>query len=266
MLHPALPLLAALLVTSTAAAQVPERARVMILGVYHFESPNLDFLASPVIDHLTPEKQAEIAEVLDRLAAFEPTKIVLEAPPGTVSVEQRYAAYLADDLVLAGDEREQLGFQLARQFEHPRVYLADHPLGMDIGAVLDAARTSGDERFLAWFDEGMGEGRDLIARQSRATVRDALRMLNEPALLERTRALYLQFARVHGPEGHVGAEVLARWYQRNFCIFDNLARVVESPRDRVLVLFGQNHAPYLRELVQSSPDMELVEPNAYLSD
>jgi hypothetical protein len=97
------------------------------------------------------------------------------------------------------------------------------------------------------------------------TVRDALVSLNEPALQDRTRDVYSQLARVGADESFVGADVLADWYRRNFRIFTNVARAIESPQDRVLVIFGQNHAPYLRELVRSSPDMELVEPNTYLA-
>jgi hypothetical protein len=95
-------------------------------------------------------------------------------------------------------------------------------------------------------------------------VREALVMLNESALQERTRDLYLQLARVRGEGGFVGADVVAQWYRRNFCIFANIAATIESPEDRVLVLFGQGHAPYLRELVKSSPDLELVEASEYL--
>jgi len=111
----------------------------------------------------------------------------------------------------------------------------------------------------------MGEAQSLVEQQSKGTVRDALVVLNEPALQERSRDLYLQLARVRSTEEFVGAEVLATWYRRNFCIFANVARAIDSPRDRVIVIFGQGHAPYLRELVKSSPDLELVEPNEYLA-
>lgn len=243
-----------------------ERAKVMVLGVYHFDSPNLDHVKSPKIDHLAPGKQAEIAVVLDRLAAFAPTRIVLEAVPEATQVQERYRAFLQGDLELAGDEREQLGFQLAKQFSHPSVVLADHQLGMDLGAVLAAAETSGDQRFLGWFQGIMGEAQALVERQARMTVLEALLVLNEPAHQDRTRDLYLQLARIGTTERFVGADVLADWYRRNFRIFTNLARAIESPADRVLVIFGQGHVPYLRELVRSSPDMELVEPNAYLAE
>jgi len=263
---PALCLLAALAGDPVPVHPPQPKARVMILGVYHFDSPNLDYVKSAVVDHLAEKKQAEIAVVLDRLAGFEPTKIVLEAPPEPKTMLDRYQAFRADSCKLTGDEREQLGFQLARQFDHRRVYLADHKLDMDFGAVMNAARESQDERFLTWFQGAMGEAQSLMERQTGMTVLGALRMLNDPALLDGMRGFYLQLARAHTAERHVGAEVLADWYQRNFCIFDNFARLVESPQDRLLVIFGQGHAPYLRELVKSSPDMELVEPNEYLKE
>lgn len=105
----------------------------------------------------------------------------------------------------------------------------------------------------------------MVERQARMSVRDALVTLNEPALQERTHDLYLQLARVRSAKGFVGSEVLADWYRRNFCIFTNLSGVIESPADRVLVIFGQGHVPNLRELVRSSPDLQLVEPNEYLA-
>jgi hypothetical protein len=57
---------------------------------------------------------------------------------------------------------------------------------------------------------------------------------------------------------------LATWYQRNFRIITNIMQVIESPRDRVLVIFGQGHIPYLREGIKSNSDMQLIEPNDYL--
>lgn len=254
-----------LTVALVSAAPQQEKAKVMILGVYHFDSPNLDFVKSTKVDHLSETKQDEIAEVLDRLAAFAPTKIVLEALPEDTRVQERYAAYLQEKCALTGNEREQLGFRLARQFSHPRVFLADHQLDMDLNAVLTAAKESANDRFLGWFQESMVEAQAMMDRQSKMSVREALVALNEPALQDRTRDLYLQLARVRSTKGFVGSEVLAGWYRRNFCIFTNLSAAIDSPGDRVLVFFGQGHVHYLRELVQSSPDLQLVEPNDYLA-
>ena len=95
-------------------------------------------------------------------------------------------------------------------------------------------------------------------------VRESLTIHNAPQMVARGRDLYLQMSRVRNAEKFVGADVLAGWYQRNFRIFTNLAQIVGSPEDRVLVIFGSGHAAILREMVGSSPDMRLVEPNDYL--
>lgn len=81
---------------------------------------------------------------------------------------------------------------------------------------------------------------------------------------DRTKDFYLQMSRVRSKDKFVGADALAQWYQRNFRILTNLAQVIDSPQDRVLVIFGQGHVPYLRDGIKANPDMQLVEVNDYL--
>jgi hypothetical protein len=244
--------------------EAPGRARVMVLGVYHFGNPNQDYVRTDVDDHLSERRQTEIREVLDLLAAFRPTKVALEAVPGSSPVPDRYQAYLRGEDTLRADERDQLGFRLARRFGLPRVYAVDQKLDMDVAGVVAAAEASGDSAFLRLFRQTIAEVQELEARKASLTVREILELANDPQALERQADLYLQIARVRGDGDFKGPDVLAAWYQRNFRIFSNLVRVVESPEDRVLVIFGAGHAPILRELVRSSPDLELVEPNDYL--
>lgn len=238
------------------------KAQVMVLGVYHFDNPNQDYVKTDVDDHRSPRRQKEIAEVVDLLAAFQPTKIALEAVDN-VTMARRYNAYLAGSGELGNDERDQLGLRLARRLGHARVYAIDHKLDMDFERVMAAAQEARNTAFLTAFGEAMTEVQAQQKRLAALTVRRALIELNDPAELQKVRDLYLQLTRVRLPDAFVGADVLAGWYQRNFRIFANLVPIVE-PGDRVLVIFGAGHAPYLRELVESSADLEFVEPNAAL--
>lgn len=248
-----------------AQAPAPEaKAQVMILGVYHFHNPNQDYVKTAYDDHLSDKRQQQIADVLAALAKFKPTKIALEAPPDAVNIQQDYANYLKGGYKLTANEREQLGFRLAQQLGHQQVYLIDHLIGMDTNAVIAAAQQSNNKAFLTGFQKVIGEVQEIMKRQAAMTVRDNLLQWNEPSLLARSRDFYLQMARVRSADKFVGADEVTRWYQRNFRIFTNLSQLIRAPEDRVLVIFGNGHAPLLRELVQSSPDMKLVEPNAYL--
>lgn len=246
-------------------AETRPRAEVLVLGTYHFGNPNQDYVKTNVDDHLSERRQKQIAEVLELLSKFKPTKIALEAVEGAGPLHANYAAYLKGEYALRADERDQLGFRLARQFGHARVYAVDHKLDMDLEAVIKAAQQGGDRAFLGLFQTVMAELQEFEKRKATMTVREILAELNDPQEVERGRDRYLQIARVKDGERFVGADVLAGWYQRNFRIFGNLTRVVESPQDRVLVIFGSSHSPILRELVRSSPDLRLVEASEFLA-
>lgn len=252
------------MITSVIAQQNNEKVQVMLLGVYHFANPNADLVKSKFPDHLSDKKQKEIAEVLELLAKFKPSKIVVEQVPENTQVQTNYQEYLKDNYKLTANETEQIGFRVAKKFGHEKIYLADHQLGMDFEALIAAANETKNMQFLKFFQAVLAEAQTMQTRHGQISVREALTELNEPLFQERLKDFYLQMARVRSKEKFVGADVLTGWYQRNFRIFTNLAQIVESPKDRVLVIFGQAHVPYLRDAIKSSPDMKLIEPNNYL--
>jgi hypothetical protein len=255
----------AVLMTFTVTAQPNnEKAQVMILGVYHFANPNADLVKSNFPDHLSDKKQKEIAELLELLAKFKPTKIVVERVPENTVVQNNYQEYLKGNYKLTANETDQIGFRLAKQLGHEKIFMADHQLGMDFDALMAAANETKNTQFLQFFQKVIGEAQAMQTRQAQMTVREALIELNEPLLQERTKDLYLQMARVRSKDKFVGADVLTSWYQRNFRIFTNLSQIIDSPKDRVLVIFGQGHIAYLRDAIKSSPDLQLIEPNEYL--
>jgi hypothetical protein len=248
-----------------AAPPAEKKVPVLVLGTYHFGNPNLDYVKTDVDDHLSEKRQQEIQKVVDLLAKFKPTKIALELPAGDDRLQSWYEAYLRGEHELRVNESEQIGFRLAKQLGHAKVYAVDHKLDMDVGAVVAAAQQGGDRKFLETFQNAMAMIQDVQKRQSTQTVRENLAEMNDPEFLQRGRDLYLQLSRVRGGEGgYIGADVLSDWDRRNFRIFANLAAIVDSPEDRILAIFGSSHAPNLRELVESSPDLELVEAVEYL--
>jgi hypothetical protein len=236
---------------------------VLVLGVYHFVSTNNEFTQRPD-DVLAPRRQREIQAVVDALARFRPTKIVVEAPVGDSATAARYAAYRRTGEGLDTSEVEQLGFRLARRMGHERVYPVDVRTEFDLAPVRRAAATQGQAGLV---DSALAPGgrlmAELSARMTRESVGELLRFHNSARARATHDLVYLRLARVGGPEGE-GATLVARWYERNLRIFANVARLVESPEERVLVIYGQGHAPLLREFVQGSPDLALVEPSSFL--
>ena len=49
---------------------------------------------------------------------------------------------------------------------------------------------------------------------------------------------YYLAARYGEPGDYAGPDLLAEWYRRNIRIYNNVAKLVTGPEDRILVIFG----------------------------
>src|SRR5262245_14686827 len=244
------------------AAQPARAVPVLILGTYHFANPNLDQVKTGFDDHKSERRQREIEDVCKLLAGFAPTKIAVEAPAGE-ALQRSFDGYRAGTRELAVNESEQLGMRLAKALGHERVFGIDSKLDLDLNAVMEASKRSGRNELLGFMGKSMARIEQLQQSLVKMTVRDALLAVNDPSLMPLGRDLYLRLAVVRDGDQYIGADQVARWYQRNFRMFANLAAVI-SPGDRVLLIVGSGHAPILRELVQADEGLRLVEPHEYL--
>jgi Family of unknown function (DUF5694) len=255
-----LALLLLLLTTSLAA----EDAQVLFLGTFHFSNPGLDYVKSEVPDVLSDVRQKEIAQVVEKLAKFKPTRIVLEWPAEKdAELNKRYEAYRTGKAELGRDEIDQIGFRLAKQLGHTKVYATDVKGDMDLGAVMAYAQQH-DPAFMALFGKAMTEViQPKIRMQVEKPIGETLRHMNDPKQLERDHRLYLDMARVGGNGNYVGAEQFGIWYTRNVKIYANLARLAQ-PGERLLVIYGGGHLPILRQLAGETSGVKVVEANGYL--
>lgn len=239
-------------------------SRVLVLGTYHFANPGLDVAQVEVADVLTAARQSEIETVTAALARFRPTKIAIEHGPASAPrFDSLYRAYRAGRHELARDETEQLGFRLAAELGHERLYPIDYRTDFPFEAMMAYAREH-DAAFVRFVEEELARITAEANRMQREhTVGEILRQINAPGRLAAEHATYLRFNRVGAGDTYVGAELVSKWYERNIHIFANLQRISE-PGDRILVIFGAGHAPILRELVESDPEMTLVAAGPYL--
>lgn len=248
-----------------AEARGPE-AEVLVLGTFHFANPGLDVVNMEVPDVLSPDKQAEIEAVAEALAALRPTRVLVERLPERGPwLDSLYAEYRAGRHALARDETQQIGFRLAARFDLDRVHPIDHSGDFPFEAVLEYAQAH-DPAFVEHLMAELGRVEEVGNRQQREwSIGRILRESNDPLKLEQDHGLYVRFAGVGAGDGYAGANLLAKWYERNIRIFANIQDVVE-PGDRVLLVIGAGHAPILRELIRYDAGMVLVEAVDYLPD
>lgn len=265
----ALLLCAFALTTTTAvhaqATAVDDRPRIMVLGTFHFTGGGQDMINPEVDDFLSDHRQAEIDDVLDRLAAFAPTKILVElTPEHEDSFNDRYAQFRAGEISLGVNERQQIGMRLAARFDHDRLYAVDYHDGMDFNAMLGGAEAAGQTRLLSEWESYIAGVQTRIEAVSslELSVGERLRLQNTPETVD-MHDLYLLLAQMGSADNPAGAEQMIRWWGRNMRIYANIAQVSE-PGDRVLVIYGSGHKALLDEFIEGAPNLIWVDALPYL--
>jgi hypothetical protein len=254
--------------TAPPATAVEARPQLLVVGFAHLDNPGRDLTNVAVDDVLAPRRQAEIAAIAERLAAFRPTHVAVEMKAARqAELDERYRAFRAGSYPLGRSETDQIGLRVAARVGHDRVYAVDWneaPPGAEA-----------DYDFVTWAPAN-GKQPQLDAlmagaqAQAAASVPGAtsllpwLRGLNEPAALAASHQRYFEIARIGDARVNPGAAWVGSWYGRNLRIFANLAALADRPDARVLVIYGQGHAFLLREFAAQSGAFVVADPVAVL--
>lgn len=236
----------------------PARAQVLVLGVYHMANPGHDIFNMQADDVLAPKRQAEMAQLIEVLKRFHPTKIAVEADVWNKHSSEAYADYVAGKHELTRNEIEQIGFRLARELGHRTVYPVDTDGEFPLQRVVDYAKASGRSKELDAIMGGFGakvkaQGEYLASH----TALETLLYMNADEKVAQEVGLYYRLARLGEPGDWAGADLVADWFRRNMRIYSNVMQLVDSPDQRVLVIFGAGHLGWLQDDFASNPDLRL---------
>lgn len=256
---------------TAAEAQSAAPIEVMVLGTYHFDSPNLDLVNAKVDDVLKPSRQKQIEAIALALAEFRPTKIAVErVAKSPALVDHRYAEFTPADLMKNRDERYQIAYRVAHRIGLKTVYAIDEHPGpgepdyFPFDRVVAWAKANGAQRKI---DAALGEVKAMVAETERvqqtATIADALVAMNRPERADQDQTFYYKVLSLGDTEAQPGADLNAMWYLRNAKIFAKLTTVAK-PGDRVLIVYGSGHNYWLRHFARTAPGYRNVDPTPYL--
>jgi len=245
-----------------AAARKPEppaaRAQVLVLGVYHMSNPGHDIFNMKADDVLAPKRQAEIAQLIEVLKKFHPTKIAVEAGVYEDRIPKRYADYLAGKYELTRNEIDQIGLRLAKELGHKTVYPVDADGDFPYPRIVNYAKASGRSKELdAMNDEMGGAVKAENAYLASHTVLETLLYMNADDRFAENMGWYYRAAHFGEPGDWAGADLVSDWFRRNMRIFSNVVRLADSPNERVLVIFGAGHLGWLQHDFASDPNLRL---------
>ena len=259
---------------------------VMILGSGHLANPGADTYNFRMDDVLAPKRQREIEQLVTQLKAFQPTKIALEADERfDAEINTDYQGYLEGTYELKRGEGDQIGFRLAKQMGHPKLYGVDYwperdpffPDDFD-SDLMDADKFAQEhnqehllpsiEDFYADADVEFHEeedGRVWIEPMKYESIINMYIRGNKPEGRRADHQAYLRLSRVGLGDQYPGANWVAHiWYARNLKIFVNLTRITESADDRILLIIGGGHVFLVQQFLEDSGDYIVESPLKYL--
>lgn len=247
----------AALIASPAFAQSP-RAEVLVLGVYHMANPGHDLFNTRADDVLAAKRQQEIAQLAAVLEKFRPTKIAVEADVYSQRVPKEYADYLAGKYTLSRNEIDQIGYRIAREMGHKAVYPVDVDGEFPFQRVVNYAKATGRSKEL---DSMMGEIGAMVKAQNdylaSHTVLETLLYMNSDEKAADDVGFYFREAHFGEPGDWAGADLIADWYRRNIRIYSNVVHLIDSPNERILVIYGSGHLGWLRQQFANDPNVRL---------
>jgi Family of unknown function (DUF5694) len=234
------------------------RAEVLVLGTYHMGNPGHDIYNMQADDVRAPKRQAEIAQLMQVLKKFNPTKIAIESDAFSDKIPKRYADYLAGKYELTSDEIDQIGLRLAKELGHKAVYAVDADGDFPYQRLVNYAKGIGRSKELDEVMNGFGEKTkaqgEFLASHS---VLETLLWANSDENVDYEDGLYMRLAHFGEVGDWAGADLNSDWYRRNMRIFSNITRLVDSPNERVLVIYGSGHLSWLQHNVASDPTLRL---------
>ena len=254
------------------------RTKAMVLGVFHFSNPGLDsYKVKYPLNILEKEKQKELDLLLNKIAEYKPTKILVEwnRIKADSITNVRYQDYLKDsfDVSKRSNEVYQIGFKLARKLGHKKIYCSDASADW-FGVELDWDSYDGDAYLKS---KGQYTKSNRYDYESFYSLGDSLKTtkslsehliwLNTAENRLKDHQAYLTRIIEGAGDNYLGADAVANWYRRNLRIFANAYDLTDfDTEDRLLLIYGAGHVWQLRQFFIDSPDYDYVEVNEYLKN
>lgn len=238
------------------------KPKVLLVGTFHMKKTS-DMHNVELENLFSLAMQQEIHEVVDKLKLFKPTKVALEIVTENDDwINNRYKEYVNGQFELEVNECYQLGFRIASELGHKRIYPIDWmEVGMatkPFGEVYEWTKANQPHLFNEIFGGGY------IPVDKNKSILEMYKEYNNLDRIKESHKMYINMARIGYAREYIGIDWLIWWYQRNLILFSNICRLATSEDERILVIIGSSHIYLLNQFLQDSSAVELVDVNELL--
>jgi Family of unknown function (DUF5694) len=228
-----------------------QRAEVLLFGVFHFSNPGRDVVRVDQMDVSTPESQAYLDALAERICMFKPTTVLVELDRAReAAMQSQLAAYRADGIELSINENYQIGFRVAKACGVEKIHGFDESeIGWNPEPLFEYLQESAPDLLDAFNNEIARIQAAEAEAHRKLGLRELLIRANDPEQDRINKDLYLLTNVAGAGSGFEGADAAARWWHRNMRMYANIQRYATAG-ERVLVMAGQGHTAILRDLLR----------------
>ena len=245
--------------------------QVMVFGTFHFDmaTDGSDVKEGKKMDVLSKENRIHLDTILERMKKFNPTKIAIEWTSKLQGKRDfQYRQYVEGKFELPRNETFQVGFRLAKELGHQKLYCIDNRPVMPeaIGEIDDIdqfADSLGQSIPFHRYDKENRRFIDYTSKiQKEYELLDVIKLYNSEVYTTRSKQLWTTgMVNLGVYHNYAGTDLTGYWFERNTRIFANAANLVEADGERILIIYGAAHKWILDELFESSPEFTLIQFN-----
>lgn len=265
-----------LLLVSCLNAQ-SKKVKVYLLGTFHFKQTEDSY------NVLDLKHQKEIEKLNNIVIKLHPNKVFVERMPEFEymnKMDSVYKDYVLNNRVLTDrNEIYQIGFKIAKELKHPKVYACDNPgkFGGLYNNLKKYSEKNNQTDFLEY--KKMGETRPLLSLLDSDSIRrnvsllEYVKFMNSKQVLETSHAAYINvYPRIGQTDVYkrftedylLGTELTADWYRRNIYIYSKILNQIDYSEKSIFVVIGNDHVSILKHLFESNPFFEVMNTQKWL--
>lgn len=248
---------------------------VLLLGTFHFENfnpkNNGDLLSVSVPDVLLDKHQRELERIAAAITTFNPDKVFLEYSYEKQNrLDSSYTNFNPKDYSKKSrNEIIQLGFRVAKNLEHERVYAIDVRTDFPYDSLITEMQKAKQ------FDLLEKDSLELVAIEafenkmfaSNKTLSDMLFYQNSEAQRRADLNWYLSVANQGGAKDNfVGAYLASEWYRRNLYMYSLIQKNIAPEDKRIMVLAGASHIGVFKDFLDKNPEWKTIELNTIMDN
>lgn len=219
-------------------------------------------------DQYEKENQLKVHEIVNKIALFKPTVIIVERlPENNEKLQARYKEYIKNPNIFFKNpsEVELLAFELGRLCKTERIYGIDHKMNYNYLIVREIENSIDSSFVNNFYVNPLQFYPKVDMNEDTLNLLDKLKLTNHHQYLDFLMTINADImTHVGTVDGFEGADESAKYYQRNLRMYSNLNRIKLNQDDRVFVLLGASHTAFFRDFINRSPKYEMVNTFDYL--